>query len=124
MRTEKIKFRVFDQTGFNCVCGNDPAMENQLLLVVGPTMEDASAKLQDVVIKRDLATLESLLHQLRGTLGALGQTYLYDLVKQIQACELEFRGAILLMIYSLLERIKVLANELNYYSKMKQEFSN
>ena len=123
MLTHGQKYLVFDQDAFLSICHRDQELENSLLSIMSDAVKKETANLEKSVNQRKTKELRQQWHHLKGTLGGLGQQHLCHMIDQMEQCENVFSPSNLLLQSSLMNKLKVLATEMEKFAKMKQKIS-
>ncbi len=110
---------IFKLEEFRTTIGDDDGLGKKILALVLTELPARIQNIQNGLNQPDTSLLRREIHDLKGIVGLLGCSGLYEQLSDLKLSERATDPSRMLNLYSVLERLKMLEKDLIQFSKME-----
>jgi len=112
-------FFVFNQQEFHATIGESEGLGKEILAIVLNELPIRIRNFRNYIKQSETSQLRREMHDLKGIIGLLGCSGLYQQISQLKLSDQSIDQLQLLSLHSILERLKMLEKDLLLFSKME-----
>ncbi len=110
---------VFNHQEFHQAIGENKGLGKEIVTIVLSELPTRIGTIQNSVKLSETGVLRREMHDLKGIVGLLGCTRLYQLISELKLNDQAIDPPQRLTLHAILERLKMLENDLIQFSKME-----